>query len=259
MSRKETDVAKPIIPYLQDLQWTVYQEVRPRWGGPVADLVGVQDTGLSHPLIWVVEVKVSLSLDLIAQALDWKRDANFISIAIPNPKKGKKGYRDKSRGRLLAEKILRDNGIGLMEVEMDHFIGSAPDLTRVKPLVDPKLHRRKRFSLDWTEVLQEEHKSFSEAGSVGGGYWTPFKKTCREVLSIVTKEPGTTMNEIVSRLKEHHYSSDQSARSCLRNWIAEGKVPGVTCVREKNRFTYFPEGHPEAVGTVTQAQGKLKI
>ncbi len=77
-------------------------------------------------------------------------------------------------------------------------------------------------------------------GDNGGGYFTPFNRTCRDVLAVVTREPGITMKKLVDMV-DHHYASDTTARNCLRNWIKWDKVPGVEIRYEKNKMFVHPK------------------
>ena len=73
----EVDLAKPVISYLEERGWDVYQEVLIY--GKIADIVAT-----FGKLTWIVEVKTSLSLKLLEQIYAWRGKANFISIAIPS-------------------------------------------------------------------------------------------------------------------------------------------------------------------------------
>ena len=96
--KSEVKLAEKVIEYLQDLKWEVYQEVTIH--GQIADIVAIQ-----NGLIWIIECKKSLSLDVIAQAEHWTHYANYVSVAVP------KTYRN-NNGRQFAYKVLKQYGIG---------------------------------------------------------------------------------------------------------------------------------------------------
>ncbi len=72
----EVELARPVVAWLGDLGWEVFQEVSA--GGSVADIVARRG-----PVLWVVEVKRSLGLSLLGQAHAWKRRAHRVSVAVP--------------------------------------------------------------------------------------------------------------------------------------------------------------------------------
>lgn len=210
----EGDLAEAIVAWLHAQHWEVYQEVAT---GPLqarADIVAVQD-GLS----WIVETKTTLSLALMAQAVDWTGWANFVSVAVP--------FGRSSRGRALAVRLLRERGIGIIEVRE---FGS---VTHVPPA---KVRRVRRGIAD---LLCEEHKTMAKAGSARGGYHTPFAATCRSVRGFVHEHPGCTLKELVQGIS-HHYGCDATARSCVRHWIGTAKIPDVKVDGSNREWRLFP-------------------
>lgn len=70
---KETDLFEPVKNWLSEKGWEVFAEVSGGMG--IADIVGKQ-----HPLYCVVEMKTSLSHDVIDQAIRWYGSAQYIYI-----------------------------------------------------------------------------------------------------------------------------------------------------------------------------------
>src|SRR3990167_10050555 len=95
---KETELAKPIIAYLEERGWNVYQEVLIRC--KVADIVAT-----FGKLTWVIECKTSMSLKLLEQIYCWRGRANFLSIAIPT-----------TVGDGFVKNLLINNKIGVLTV-----------------------------------------------------------------------------------------------------------------------------------------------
>jgi hypothetical protein len=216
--KSETELAAPIVRWLADLDWDVYQEVQHFQRGCVADIVATQG-----PVTWVVEVKRSLSIDLINQAYHWLGSANRISVATPH--KRRKHYEAVYR-------LLRMDGIGHLEVapRLDDF--------RICVSVPAVLHRRVSSRL--RDGLCEGQKTYAAAGNANGSRWSPFRETCENVRRLVEREPGITMREMMISL-EHHYSSLQSAKTSLAKWINRGKVRGVRSEVVNRRLCLFPD------------------
>jgi hypothetical protein len=198
----ETELARPVVAWLQDFGWDIYQEVQTRGGGR-ADIVAVRGI-----LVFVVEVKASLSLRLLDQAVEWLAQAHYVAIATPPVRTG-----------FFVHRCLRDLGIGRFHSRAGCG-GEGCDLHE-----PAELHR-------WAEpkriraVLHESQKT-AIAGSNGGGYWTPFRQTCTALVEFVSANPGCTLKAAIDGIR-HHYSSPASARNSLRDWILRGKIPRLT-------------------------------
>ena len=226
--QKESDLAPPLISYLTDLRWEVYQEVQCSYAGDIADLVARQGK-----LLWVIELKRSLSLEVIAQASIWRRYAHYASVAIPVRRTSRT-----SKGRQLAEQIVQERGIGILKVQGPESYQPEPSVV-THGVTDAKLNRQ-AWSDKLRDSLCEEQKTFAVAGNSEGKRWTPFQKTCREVLNVVTKKPGLCMKELVDAV-DHHYASDSGARAHLSSWIQEGVVTGVEARREGRYLRIYPQ------------------
>jgi hypothetical protein len=210
---KETDLAKKVVEYLEDLQWDVYQEVQAHsyLGSACADIVAV-----NGPVAWVIECKVTAGLRVIEQALRWKGHANMVSIAVPN-------------SSWMAQNVCLKYGIGVLHVRknlLDVYEVERPHLIR-------KTSKRLR------EKLRPEHKTIP-AGSANGGQWTPFKETCRNVLRSVKHRPGISMKDLLKNTSTH-YASPSSGRACLIRWLDAGVVPGVEIRRDGRNISLYPK------------------
>ena len=221
---KESDLALAVISYLEDLQWEVFQEVQIGAGGDIADLVARQ-----RHLIWVIELKKSLSLEVIAQAALWTRRAHFASVAVPAPRASRR-----TKGQWLAEEVLEWKGVGCLHVSEPNSYSEA----LVQGKVQPRLHR-KALASSLRDVLCEEHKTFATAGNAEGRRWTPFQRTCQAVLQAVGRKPGMSIKELVDCI-DHHYASDKGARGHLATWIKVGTVAGVEARAEGRSLRVYP-------------------
>jgi hypothetical protein len=207
VKRIETDVARPIVGWLESMQWDVYQEVL--CGGPRADIVALQGR-----LIWVVEVKTTLTLDVIEQAHNWLDHAHYVSIAVP----------DARSHRTMAQRVCRYFGIGMFEVGDILRSGN-----NVQQRVPPKLGRARvhpTLSDRLRSNCRPECKTWGEAGNATSDYYSPFKGTCRAVVEFLEKNGPSSVKTVMSGI-EHHYRTESSARASMVVWIAQGKVPGV--------------------------------
>ena len=213
----EAELARLVCQHFREAHHEVYQEVQLRTGGPRADIV----TTLG-PVVWVIEVKKSLSLSVLAQVMHWRGFAHRVSVAIPRPK-------NRSRGRSYAERCMRRDGIGMIQVssfDVLHALDAA--LFRKPPLVG--LLRKN---------LCEEHKWYAEAGNAACKFWSPFKRTRNALLDIAVKQPGIKFKQALDQL-DHHYATDKSARASLWYYIDTGVIDEVELRRDGKQLRLYP-------------------
>jgi len=229
---KETEIAAPVVQWLTDQGWEVFQEVD---RGNVADIVGRFRTVRGTDLIWVIETKTSLSLKVLDQAIAWTPWAHFVSVAVPE---SRRTGRMSNRATNL---VLRHYGLGLV------LVGNVWERCHdwwVEEKLAPALHRVNPIRYrPWDEVLCEEQKTYCPAGSADAGHWTPFKGTCRRLRTYVEQNPGCPMKEAVEGIR-HHYATRASAVSCLRSLVDDGVVPGVRLERDGRKVRLWPGESP---------------
>jgi hypothetical protein len=215
---KEADLGPPVIAWLAEMGADVYQEVEGHGGrADIAFLLG--------PTVGVVELKTSFSLEVIAQARNWLHYAHRVWIAVPSVKRG--------RGRDVLMEFCDWKGIGVLEVYT--YDGKEFGVREARV---PTLNRR-IIESGLREKIRPEHKAYAKAGTNVGGHYTPFKQTCRALLTVVKERPGLTMKEAIDSIATH-YASKASARSNLAAWIADGKVPGVALDRTDGQVRLVP-------------------
>lgn len=208
---KETDLAKPIIFYLEEHGWSVYQEVIIH--GRIADIVAT-----FGKLTWIIECKTSLSLKLLEQIYGWRGYANYISIAIPI----KSNF-----GSSFIETFLKNDGIGAFTVN---------EYSEVYKRIEPKLNRK---VIGISKFIKPEHKFWAEAGSQKG-YFTPFQQTKNNIQQAIKGYPdGILFNDFLKKIK-YHYRTESTARSCLRKWIDSGVIKGIKIINQGNRLFVYP-------------------
>lgn len=207
----EQKLGEIVVAYLEALGADVYQEVEVADG--VADIVARVGAEL-----WIVEVKTSLSLALITQALDRRRLAHKVFVAAPY-----------TRARGIVADMLQELGIGLLDVaparEGVMVCGFDIGQPAVRIIVDSRRWNRRPVEL--AAALRPEHKTHAKAGAIGaGGRWTPFRDTCEQLARVVASKPGIPLKDAIGEIR-HHYRSTSSARTSLAHWVQRGKVPGV--------------------------------
>lgn len=213
----ETTVGTAVADWLKDLGWEVYPEVLVGKTGRAADIVATRG-----PLIWIVECKVSLSLEVITQAMMWRGFAHYRSVATLYT----------HRVKTAAPRILKDYGIGLF------YVDRRPPHEVLQPLT-PRLERSVRPQTV-RESLHELHKEWATPGqqSRRGGLLTPFALTSRAVQEYVRAHPGCGLKELLGGI-QHHYRTEATARSMIPQWIQSGVIPGLRVEREGRKIRLY--------------------
>lgn len=229
----EADLAKALIAWLCEHHWEVYQEVQITTGGRCADIVAVQG-----PLVWIIETKQALSMAVLEQAWDWRRcnNAHFVSVATPV-------LRSRGGAHDFVAAVMKQLGMGWLQVmaipDTNGSYSTFHNGDFVQERVHPRLFRKIRKDQSIRERLCEEHKTFAAAGNSDGYRLTPWALTCRNILLVVTREPGLALDDLIGKIS-HHYRSHQAARSCLYQWLRKGIVKGVESRKENGRIKVYP-------------------
>lgn len=204
---KETDMFLPIKNYFLEKDCEVFSEVLSEHSSRRADVVVRQDK-----IITVIEMKTTLSMDLLEQANRWLYKANYVYIAIPHPKDGHINE--------YARKCLRRDGIGILTVDFryaKYYMSSIEEMGILVPVTEisnPKLFRR--VKTNWDKCLTEEHKNTLIGGSKGGGYITPYSTTISAVKRCLKYHPeGVSLNDIVQKVQTHYCNPKQGLFKAL--------------------------------------------
>lgn len=219
LKRSEVDVAKQVICWLKDYHWEVYQEVKFKFSGGVADIVAVQNN-----LVWIIEVKNNLGLKVIEQADRWKYLANYVSIAVPG-----------GHSNTFADNILKWKKIGSI------IVNQSECYEHIRPFLN-----RKALTDKVKEGLKEQHKTYAEAGNNKGRYWSPFKETCRQIVLAVMREDGILLKDLIDKI-DHHYHTPSSAKSSILEWTKRGYIHGIEVRLENNRYRFYQNNKKEGV------------
>lgn len=220
-------MAEVVVNHLRSKGWTVYQEVEVFAQGERADIVATRGNELL-----VVECKLSLSLDLLAQAQHWLDYSPQVMVAIPKAGRA-------SKARSCGTSILASWGVGVFEVapEMPHL--PARITSERPPVPSGKSSLSKQAKLLAALHPQQEH--FAAAGNAEGKRWTRWKDSVTRAKSIIDAKPGIGVNDLVRELETFHWASRASARSGLIAAAKKRIFPGVTVKQGKGgRWQFYP-------------------
>lgn len=221
---RETAVAAPVVAWLDGLFDDVYQEVK--FDG-IADIVATRRVARALLLVAVVEAKVRLNLDVIAQAARWRAYAHYAWVATPAIPPGRTSH--------IAQRIL--GGLGLGWLTVSNF----RDDPRVHEIVPPALRRRVTPGPLIASLLPGQ-KTFMPAGSPGGRSWTPWRATCEAVAAMVRRHPdGIPLRDVMNQV-DHHYCRSSVARTCIARDAEAGRIAGVELRRAGFALTLHPKG-----------------
>jgi hypothetical protein len=185
------------------------------------------------PVLWVIEVKQSLGFRVLDQALEWRErsSATWVSVAVPTVR---------VRSDFL-EEACRRIGIGLLAVT-EPCLQHARVRERIAPVTfRPRQSRGTCFvrgywkhDREWANLdIVEEYDA--AAGNAESDYWSPYRQTCRNLFTYVKLHPGCLFKEAMDQTS-HHYGSASCARSAMSHWLRQGRVPGISMVKEGGRL-----------------------
>jgi hypothetical protein len=202
----EAEVAAVVVGYLDARGYDVYQEVELRAGGIRADIVAKLG-----PEITIVETKTSASLALLYQAMERRRFAHRIYIAVPVPAHD-------------MIQVCEELGIGVLRVRINPEHEQRWNPTRCdEELVSRRWNTR---PVKLADRLRPEHKTSAAAGSQTGGHWSRWRDTCAQIERLARAQPGISLREAIAQV-QHHYASRRGAVSTMGTHIRLGRVAGV--------------------------------
>lgn len=208
MARKytEAEVAAVVIGHLEARGYDVYQEVELQAGGIRADIVAKLG-----PEITIVETKTSASLALLYQAIERRRHAHRIYIAVPVP----------------AHEMIQvctELGIGVLRVRINPDYEQNWNPTRCDEELASRRWNTRPVKL--ASRLRPEHKTSAAAGSQTGGHWSRWRDTCAQIERLARAHPGIKLRDAIAQV-QHHYASRRGAVSTMGTHIRLGRVSGV--------------------------------
>ncbi|MCC2357713.1 MULTISPECIES: hypothetical protein [Bacillus cereus group] len=208
---KESELFEPVKEWLEEKGYEVFSEVSPKYsGGKRADIIG-----RNSPAIAIVELKTTLSLELLDQAYFWKQLGHYIYVAIPR--------RTKQVPHIIRE-FLRKQGIGLLLVDIQTGCVNAWEKAKFN---------RPVYRIDWGTELHQEHKTWLKGGSAGGGYVTSYKLTMEKVKLLLKRirerdqregnktDGWLSLNKILEHCETHYAQPKSSLSQALRNFESD--------------------------------------
>lgn len=223
MAKKMTEaqLAQRFIEYFGEAE--IYKEV-PLAGG-ICDFVINQS-----PVYIAVEVKASMSMDVLAQALDKVGYANYVYIAVP----ASKGRRD------FVEAFCKDKGIGLL-----YFNKTAQ---AVYEQVKPRLFRK------IVKPTLEEWMKHNTAGSQSERM-TAFKYFVEKLYETLHRaKTGYTYEELFKRMDHQYYKSLSSFKNNLYQYSRRDIIPHL--IIEKGTISLDREGYVKYLESMRKQFGR---
>lgn len=224
----EEQFAEIVIQWLEKNGWEVFQEVQPYGNGNRADIVAKKEDKY-----WIIETKLDFGFKVMNQADEWKNYANYVSIAVPYV-----------RHSPFREKLCKLLNIGVIAITTGYCY-SWPDNNRissedkqygitelVKPNEQEITHKKLITS------LTEKHKTFAKAGNNYGARITPFSTTVDLLYTYVKEHNGCTLKEAIKNIK-HHYSTINSAMTCLRERIQDNTIKKLSIEKDTKGWKLF--------------------
>lgn len=164
---KEGDLYEPLKQFLEAQGYTVKSEVGK------CDLVAMR--GDEPPL--VVELKLSLNLSVLLQAVDRTAVSDHVYIAVPEPRGGRNALLRKSRKSI--NRLLRMLGLGLITVGFRTPAGKAEPVSRIEVVLEPGPYQPRK-NLKRQQRLQREFAArkgdFNQGGTTGRERMTAYRQ-----------------------------------------------------------------------------------
>jgi hypothetical protein len=222
---QEVDLYKPIQTYFSKDGYEVYGEVKD------CDLVAVKDEELV-----VVELKLTLSVDLLIQAAKRQRITDQVYIAIPKPK-----HRLRSRAWTDKCHLVRRLELGLIIVS---FAGGR---TKTEVLFQPTPFNRKKSSgqskVKRKAIMKEitgRSADFNVGGSNRTKIMTAYKENCIQIACFLDKE-----GPLSPKLLKNMGTSDKTPSILTKNYYGwfERIKRGTYAITEKGQHDLkeFPD------------------
>lgn len=201
---------------LEAAGWSVYEEVQPYQGGAIADMVATRGS-----TVLVVELKRTLTLELMGQALGWINHADLVAVVVPRAS----ATAWCSNARRFAIMSAAKFGIGVYTAWPGHRHAEAKvwEKSPCFPL-DPDPKKKQQL----LGKLRVEHQDgeWARAGTRNGKRVTDFQLTAKRLAEAVKQKPGQKIRVLLPEI-EYHYVSPSSAAQCLTDCIRRNVIDSV--------------------------------
>ena len=229
MKNKEYDLYEPVKKYFEAKGFSVYGEVKG------CDLIA----RLGDELI-AVELKLSVSLKLIFQAMERKKSAPLVYVAVPRPKSAKsKHYKN-------SIELLKSLGIGMLVVALDS------PLKTVEPVLHPEFG--KPSSAVKSRAIKKEidgrSADYNKGGSTRQKIITAYRERSVKIAVLMDKH-----GEVSAKMLVNEYGEEKSIGSILgKNFYGwfERIDKGIYRLSEKGKEALSDEQYAEIVEFYTK-------
>ncbi|HXH55224.1 MAG TPA: hypothetical protein VNK03_05735 [Gammaproteobacteria bacterium] len=202
-----------LIKWISEEGWECFPEVQLRTRGPRADLIATK-----NQLLWAVEIKLSLNMTVIEQALRWKQlGALYTSVAVLAPMRK---YHNKFNFYTeFVDRVFRNEGLGL-------FLINRKDMS-VQEAITPRLFRynfsKSKFLM---EQLDERMKSYAAGSSSKEGYSSPFRRTIENAINFIAISKKCSIEELTNNIKTHFRIRTKAKKFLVKHLT---KNPNIIC------------------------------
>jgi hypothetical protein len=202
---EEQEVARRIEGHLSSEGWEVYKEVPAPSRNKVVDLYAVKGVPENPRDSLAVEAKSTCSIRVIQQAEFWSRRAHRSAIAVPDS--------DNRRQREFAARICNQFDLGFFEVSSEEVRSTRPAEKSGMGIQVPDLYEEQKDAVAGTDDPDDRH--------------TELDRTVEKVKDAIPEGKYARLDEVVGRI-DHHYSSDRSAASSIKEHIRSGRIEGLS-------------------------------
>lgn len=209
----EADLAEVLTWQLQAEQWEIWPEVAlGKFLPQLADTHRVVDlVATKGNLAMAIEVKLTPSLTVFEQAIEWTRIFPMVVIAVP--------YGTRSGRRLLRTHLTEHFGLGLVEIS-----GNALNPCHWERR--PRLHRANLRHVPAITSALTPAMQLARAGARHSYRHSPYQETFSEIRIALAQFGPMSMKQIIDYLRadergrpRHHYSSIASAKTSIARSI----------------------------------------
>jgi hypothetical protein len=202
-----------LMEWLSGEGWECFPEVQLKSRGPRADLLATKS-----PLLWAIEIKLTLNMTVIEQALRWKQlGALYTSIAVLAPIR--KYHHKFNFYTEFVDRVLKNEGLGL-------FLINRKDMS-IQEAIPPKLFRynfsKSKFLM---EQLDERMKNYIPGSSSQEGYSSPFKRTIENAINFIAARNKCSIEELIKNIKTHFRVRNKAKKFLVKHLI---KNPNIVC------------------------------
>ena len=189
MPHKEADMYEPIKNLLTAQGFTVRGEVKD------CDIAAIKDD-----ILWIVEMKLSINLTLIFQAMDRKTATDWVFVAVPRPK----SFRSKPLRQL--QSLLKKLEIGLITVALD-----SPAI-HAEILLFPTGRAEKTNKKSETLRRELAGRTSDTTGGSKGAVNTAYRERCVRIACLLEVHGSISGNELCK-----NHGCEMDATNILRN------------------------------------------